>query len=229
MFYFTCDRSLIHAVLLFMAARPASVLTDGHSVLLLGLRSFFFLLSTLNLRGRSVDRHQTLPHVRWIPRFIKFGQKFEATPPPPPSRKKWRPTSKFRRVTSQPNSECLRNATITKFIVICIGLGAQSTLGGHKIFARKISIKNQQYARILHDSFPKNYQNARIFMILARKNLQNSRILQDFCPKNARILHNNCPKNIFARILGGHPPPVSYAYGQTENGLANSCELSTHA
>ena len=36
-----------------------------------------------------------------------------------------------------------------------IGVGAQSTLGGHKIFARKICIKNQQNARILRDSCPK--------------------------------------------------------------------------
>ena len=43
-----------------------------------------------------------------------------------------------------------------------------STLGGG-IFARKISSKNQQNARILHDSCPKNYQNIRIFMIFARK------------------------------------------------------------
>jgi len=50
-----------------------------------------------------------------------------------------------------------------------IGVAAQSTLGGHKIFARKICIKNQQNARILHDSCPKNYQNTRIFMIFARK------------------------------------------------------------
>jgi len=56
-----------------------------------------------------------------------------------------------------------------------IGVGAQSTLGGHHIFARKICIKNQQNARILHD----------------------------FCPKNARILCNNYPKKIFSRILGG--------------------------
>ena len=49
-----------------------------------------------------------------------------------------------------------------------IGVGAQSTLGGHKIFARKICIKNQQNARILHDSCLKNYQNTRI-MIFARK------------------------------------------------------------
>ena len=44
-----------------------------------------------------------------------------------------------------------------------IGVGAQSTLGGHDIFARKKCIKNQQDARILHDSYPKNYQNTRIF------------------------------------------------------------------
>jgi len=54
---------------------------------------------------------------------------------------------------------------------VSIGVGAQSTLGvgGHKIFARKIDIKNQQNARILHDSSLKNYQNTRVFMIFARK------------------------------------------------------------
>jgi len=78
-----------------------------------------------------------------------------------------------------------------------IGVGAQSTLGERKIFARKICIKKLQNARILHDSCPKNYQNDRIFIIFARKNLQNSRILHDFCPNNVRILHNNCPKNFF--------------------------------
>jgi len=29
-----------------------------------------------NLRGRLADRHQTLPHIRRWPRFIKFGQIF---------------------------------------------------------------------------------------------------------------------------------------------------------
>jgi len=49
-----------------------------------------------------------------------------------------------------------------------IGVGSQSTfkLGGHQIFARKICIKNEQNARILHDSSPKN---ARILCIIARK------------------------------------------------------------
>jgi len=50
-----------------------------------------------------------------------------------------------------------------------IGVGARSTLGGHQIFARKICNKNQQNARILHDSCQKNYQNTRIFVIFARK------------------------------------------------------------
>jgi len=34
------------------------------------------LFSPPNLRGRSVDRHQTFPRVRWWPRSIEFGQKF---------------------------------------------------------------------------------------------------------------------------------------------------------
>ena len=62
-----------------------------------------------------------------------------------------------------------------------IGVGAQSTLGGHHIFGRKICIKNQQ----------------------------NVRILNDFCPKNARILHNDCPNNIFPDIRG--PVSYAYA------------------
>jgi len=38
------------------------------------------------------------------------------------------------------------------FIPNFIGVGAQSTLGGHDIFARKICIKNKQNARIKHYS-----------------------------------------------------------------------------
>jgi len=56
-------------------------------------------------------------------------------------------------------------------LVATRGVGAQSTLGGHQIFARKICIKNQQNARILQDSCPKNYQNTRMFMIFARKKI----------------------------------------------------------
>ena len=86
-----------------------------------------------------------------------------------------------------------------------IGVGAQSTLGGHKIFARKICIKISKVPEF--------------YMIRARKiieipeflylpeNLQNPRILHDFCPK----------KYFFPNFRGAraHPPPspVSYAYG----------------
>jgi len=63
------------------------------------------------------------------------------------------------------------------------GVGAQSTLGGHEIFARKICIKNQQNARILHDSCPKNYQNTRIFMINAGKIYQIPEFYMTFARK----------------------------------------------
>ena len=72
-------------------------------------------------------------------------------------------------------------------------------------FCLKICLKNQQNARILHDSCPKNYQNTRIFMIFARKIYK----IPEFYMIFARILRNNCPKNIFARILGGHVPPTA--------------------
>jgi len=105
-----------------------------------------------------------------------------------------------------------------------IGVGAQSTLGEHKFFSRKICMKNQQNARILHDSCPKNYQNTRIFMIFAGKIYKISEFYIIFAGKNSRILRNNCPKNIFSRILGGHvlpppglPSPTPYAHSPPKN------------
>jgi len=53
-------------------------------------------------------------------------------------------------VPTETQLKCLRS----------IGVGAQSTLGGHKIFAPKICIKNHQNAQILNDSCLKNYHNA---------------------------------------------------------------------
>jgi len=81
--------------------------------------------------------------------------------------------------------------------------------GRHKIFARKICIKNQQNARILHDSCPKKISIYPNFMIFARKKITKFPNFTRFLPESARILHNNCPKNIFFRILGGtcHPCP----------------------
>jgi len=62
------------------------------------------------------------------------------------------------------------------------GVGAQSTLGGHKIFARKICIKISkmpEFYMILAQKLSK-YPN---FYYICPKNLQNSLILHDFCPK----------------------------------------------
>ena len=56
------------------------------------------LFSPPNFRASLADRHQTLPHVRRWPRFIKFGQKF-GWPLPPKFR--GRKTSKFRRDFAQ--------------------------------------------------------------------------------------------------------------------------------
>jgi len=94
-----------------------------------------------------------------------------------------------------------------------IGVRAQSTLGGHKIFARKICIKNQQNARILHDSCPKNYQNTRIFTIFARKIYKIPEFYMIFARKMPEF-YIKIARKIFSRNLGGTCPlpPVSYDY-----------------
>ena len=52
---------------------------------------------------------------------------------------------------------------------ICHRRRSSVNIRGHDIFARKICMKNQQNAGILHDSCPKNSQNTLIFIIFARK------------------------------------------------------------
>jgi len=96
-----------------------------------------------------------------------------------------------------------------------IGIGAQSTLGGHKIFARKICIKNQQNARILHDSCRKNYQNTRIIMIFAPKNYKIPEFYMIFCAKMPEFYIIIARKIFFPNFTGARAPtpPVSYAYG----------------
>jgi len=76
------------------------MLAAGHSVLPLKFRTFFIssFFSPPNLRGSLADRHQTLLHVRWGPRFIKFGQKVRWPLPPKFGGVQ---TSKFRRDFAQ--------------------------------------------------------------------------------------------------------------------------------
>ena len=93
---------------------------------------------------------------------------------------------------------------------------------GHKIFARKICIKNQQNARILHDSWPKNYQSTRIFMTFVRKIYKIPEFYMIFTRKMPEfyiiIARQIFFPEFFFFFLGGggmcHPalPPVSYAY-----------------
>ena len=59
---------------------------------------FFFLLP--HLQGCLAERHQTLPHVQWWPRFIKFGRNFGPFPPKkfggPKTSKFWRDFAQLR-------------------------------------------------------------------------------------------------------------------------------------
>jgi len=85
------------------------------------------------------------------------------------------------------------------------GVGAQSTLGGHKIFTRKICIKNQQNARILHNSCPKNYQNTRIF-IFARKIYKISEFYMIFARKMPEFYIIIARKIFFPNFRGARAP-----------------------
>ena len=68
-------------------------------------------------------------------------------------------------------------------IIIIIGVGAQPTLGGHHIFARKKyvlkSAKCSNFTRFLPEKLSR-YPN---FYDICSKNLQNSRISHNFFPK----------------------------------------------
>ena len=107
------NRSLINNLCLHALWLPTSIA---------GRRPLFYrcsldlrisiLFSLPNLRGRLADRHQTLPRVRWWPRFIKFGRKFGWPLPPTEI---WRcnniKISAWFRTTSRLDREYLRNAT----------------------------------------------------------------------------------------------------------------------
>jgi len=88
-------------------------------------------------------------------------------------------------------------------------VGAQSTLGGHQIFALKIGlcIKNQQNARILHDSCPKYYQNTRIFMIFARKFYKIPEFYMIFARKMPEFYVIIARKIFFSEFYGVTCPP----------------------
>ena len=120
------------------------------------------------------------------------------------------------------DARCLRSVcTMTRQCIpgrihsrATIGVGAQSTLGGHDIFAGKICIKNNKMPEVYMFLARKIITIPELLLYLSPKLTKNSLILRDFCPKNARILHKNCPKIFFPNFRGHVPPlpPVSYAY-----------------
>jgi len=73
---------------------------------------------------------------------------------------------------------------------------------GYRIFVRKICIKDQQNALILHDSCPKNYQSNRIFMTFARKIYKISEFYMIFARKMPEF-YIIIARKIFSQILGG--------------------------
>jgi len=89
-----------------------------------------------------------------------------------------------------------------------ISVGAQSTLGGHDIFARKMCMKKRKINKL-----------PEFYMILAQKIVKIPEFLWYvpekltkfpnftwFLPENGRILHKNCRK-IFFQNFRGHVPP----------------------
>jgi len=55
---------------------PASQLCWPPAIMFYRCSLDLFLFSLPDLQGRLADRQQTLPHVRWSPRFMKFSEKF---------------------------------------------------------------------------------------------------------------------------------------------------------
>ena len=117
------------------------------------------------------------------------------------------------------NVFCYKQLVTHLLYANCIGVGAQSTLGGGgtkflpEKYVLKIS-KMSEFYKILARKLSK-YPN---FYDIFPKNLQNSRISHDFCLKMPEFYVIIARKIFIFRILGGGaralPAPVSYVYGK---------------
>jgi len=103
------------------------------------------------------------------------------------------------------------------------GVGAQSTLRGHKTFPGKICIKNQQNAQILHDSCRKNYQNTRLFMIFARKIYKIHEFYLIFAPEMPEFYIIIARKNMRATLM-----MENYFSGHLQHRSSRSCIHQHH-
>jgi len=121
-------------LLLFSVIVCASAYTLGNTFTLLTALTFIFKLGCLS----KCSTHS--------------GQFYAAVP----AVDSWSPPGRLREAPP-PGSKRGPCSPLPSPPPLPIGVGAQSTLWGHKIFARQICITNQQNVRILHDSCPKNY------------------------------------------------------------------------
>ena len=92
---------------------------------------------------------------------------------------------------------------------VCIGIGAQSTLGGARHFCPKNMYekltKCPNFTWFIAEKLIK-YPN---FFIIFGREMNKIPNMTWFLPENARILHNNCPKNIFPNFFAPPPPAPS--------------------
>jgi len=80
--------------------------------------------------------------------------------------------------------------------IICIGIGAQSTLGGTKFLPEKYVLKISKMPEFYMILARKNYKIPEFLWYLSEKFTKFLNFTW-FLPENAQILHENCPKNIF--------------------------------
>ena len=95
---------------IFMAARLA-LLAAAILFYRCSLDLHYSFFSSPDLRGRLADRHPTLPHIRWWPRFIKFGQKFGCPLPKNLAAQNIKISARFR-TPSRLDRQCVRNALL---------------------------------------------------------------------------------------------------------------------
>jgi len=105
-------------------------------------------------------------------------------------------------------------ADVRRHVPTLIGVGAQSTLRGHQIFARKICIKNSKIPEFYMILARKIIEIPEFLWYLAEKIYQIPEFYMIFALKMPEF-YVIIARKIFSRILGGHVPPVFYAYAHT--------------
>jgi len=104
---------------------------------------------------------------------------------------------------------CQLRSVAWELIPFDTGVGAQSTLGEHQIFARKICTKNSKMPEFYMILARKKYRNTRIFMIFARKIYKISEFYVIFARKVPEFYVIIARKIFFPKFRGARAPPSS--------------------